>query len=55
MPFLPARHYVSDHTRFISDLLAKKPELETNKTDLSASQRDVQRAFEQGAAKLPPD
>jgi hypothetical protein len=30
MPFLPARHYVSDHTRFIDDLLAKKPELEAS-------------------------
>jgi hypothetical protein len=29
MPLLPARHYVSEHTRFIRDLLAKKPELET--------------------------
>ena len=28
MPLLPARHYVSEHTRFISDLLEKKPELE---------------------------
>ena len=28
MPLLPARHYVSDHTRFIRDLLAKKPQLE---------------------------
>jgi hypothetical protein len=25
--FLPARHYVSDHTRFIADLLERKPEL----------------------------
>ncbi len=25
--FLPARHYVSDHTQFMSDLLEKKPEL----------------------------
>ena len=24
---LPARHYVSDHTRFIDELLAKKPAL----------------------------
>jgi len=24
---LPARHYVSDHTRFIDDLLAKRPGL----------------------------
>jgi len=29
MPMLPARHYVSDHTRFIRDLLEKKPQLET--------------------------
>jgi hypothetical protein len=29
MPFLPSRHYVSDHTRFIRDLLEKKPQLET--------------------------
>ncbi len=28
MPLLPARHYVSEHTRFIRDLLAKRPELE---------------------------
>jgi hypothetical protein len=30
MPLLPARHYVSDHTRFIRDLLEKKPEIETS-------------------------
>jgi hypothetical protein len=24
---LPARHYVSDHTRFIRELMDKKPEL----------------------------
>ena len=28
MPLLPARHYVSDHTRFIRELLEKKPQLE---------------------------
>ena len=26
---LPSRGYVSDHTRFIQDLLATKPQLET--------------------------
>ena len=26
---LPSRHYVSDHTRFIRELLEKKPQLET--------------------------
>ena len=25
--FLPSRHYVSDHTRFIAELLTQKPEL----------------------------
>ena len=25
--FLPARHYVSDHTRFIRGLMEQKPEL----------------------------
>ncbi len=29
MPLLPSRHYVSDYTRFIRDLLEKKPQLET--------------------------
>ena len=28
MPLLPARDYVSEHTRFIRELLEKKPELE---------------------------
>jgi hypothetical protein len=28
MPLLPSRHYVSDHTRFIRDLLDKNPKLE---------------------------
>ena len=28
MPFLPARHYESDHTRFIRELLTQKPQLE---------------------------
>ena len=30
MPFLPSRHYVSEHTRFIRDLLEAKPQLETD-------------------------
>jgi hypothetical protein len=28
MPMLPARHYESDHTRFIRELMATKPQLE---------------------------
>ena len=30
MPLLPSRHYVSDHTRFITELLDRKPELQTD-------------------------
>jgi hypothetical protein len=55
MPFLPARHYVSDHTRFISDLLAKKPELETSQRigrniwwDKLPSEVEAQRAMDEG-------
>ena len=28
MPMLPARNYVSEHTKFMRDLLAGKPQLE---------------------------
>lgn len=27
MPMLPSRHYVSDHTQFIRDLIESKPDL----------------------------
>ena len=27
MPMLPSRHYVSDHTRFIRELVEAKPDL----------------------------
>jgi hypothetical protein len=27
MPMLPSRHYESDHTKFIRELFAKRPEL----------------------------
>jgi hypothetical protein len=27
MPMLPSRHYESDHTKFIRELLSKRPEL----------------------------
>jgi hypothetical protein len=28
MPMLPSRHYVSDHTQFIRDLIDRKPDLQ---------------------------
>lgn len=55
MPLLPARHYVSDHTRFIRDLLEKKPELETDQRvgraifwDKLPSEVEAQRAMNTG-------
>lgn len=33
MPMLPSRHYVSDHTQFIRELMQEKP-------DLTAKQRE---------------
>ena len=30
MPLLPSRGYVSEHTRFIRELLDRKPQLETD-------------------------
>lgn len=27
MPMLPSRHYVSEHTQFIRDLIANKPDI----------------------------
>lgn len=55
MPLLPARHYVSDHTRFIDDLLAKKPELEASQRagrkiwwDKLPSEVEAQREMNEG-------
>jgi uncharacterized protein DUF3460 len=55
MPFLPARHYVSDHTRFIGELLDRKPELETVQRtgraiwwDKLPSEVEAQREMNQG-------
>lgn len=30
MPLLPSRHYVSEHTQFIRELLEQKPQLEAD-------------------------
>ena len=36
MPMLPARHYESDHTRFIREMKDKKPELERSSSASAA-------------------
>lgn len=36
MPMLPARHYESEHTRFIREMKDRKPELEQSQRDSRA-------------------
>ena len=55
MPMLPARHYVSDHTTFIRDLLARKPQLETEQAkgraiwwDKTPRELDARSTMDQG-------
>jgi uncharacterized protein DUF3460 len=55
MPFLPARHYVSDHTKFISELLDRKPDIENEQRagrkiwwDKLPSEVEAQREMNQG-------
>ena len=58
MPMLPARHYVSEHTRFIQDLLQKKPQLETEQKksraiwwDKTPGQLDEGRSMDEGRVR----
>ena len=56
MPLLPSRNYVSDHTRFIRDLLEKRPQLETEQRigrnifwDKLPSDVEAQREMDEGS------
>jgi hypothetical protein len=55
---LPARHYVSEHTKFIQELLAKKPELQTEQKRARAiwwdkRPRDLAQRREMDEARVP--
>lgn len=55
---LPARHYVSDHTRFIDELRAKKPGLEEAQRQGRAiwwdrSPQDLALSREMDAGRVP--
>ena len=55
---LPARHYVSDHTRFIDELRAKKPGLEQAQQQGRAiwwdkSPQDLALSREMDAGRVP--
>lgn len=61
MPLLPSRNYVSDHTRFIRDLLERKPELETDQRigrgifwDKLPSDVEAQREMNEGRVPQKP-
>jgi hypothetical protein len=61
MPFLPARHYESEHTRFIRDLLEKKPQLEEERRrgraiwwDKVPNDLDERRRMDEGKVPMKP-
>jgi hypothetical protein len=55
---LPARHYVSDHTRFMRELLERKPQLDVEQKKARAiwwdkRPSDVEQRREMDKARLP--
>ena len=59
MPLLPARHYESEHTRFMRDLLQHKPQLETEQKrsraiwwDKTPAQLALRRRLDEGIVKM---
>ena len=61
MPLLPSRHYVSEHTRFIRELLEKKPQLETEQRvgraiwwDKLPSEVEARREMDRGGVPQKP-
>ena len=61
MGMLPARHYVSEHTKFIDDVLAQKPELDDDRKkgralwwDKSPRDLDARRQMDEGTVPQKP-
>jgi Protein of unknown function (DUF3460) len=61
MPLLPSRHYVSEHTRFIRELLEKRPQLEVDQRigraiwwDKLPSDVEAEREMDQGRVAQKP-
>ena len=59
MPLLPARHYESEHTRFMRELMEQKPQLATEQKksraiwwDKTPAQLDVRRRLDEGRVKM---
>jgi hypothetical protein len=58
MPFLPARHYESEHTKFIRGLLAERPQLDEDRRRGRAiwwdkRPRDLEARREMDQGKVP--
>jgi hypothetical protein len=61
MPLLPARHYESEHTRFMRELMENKPQLATEQKksraiwwDKTPAQLDVRRGLDEGRVRMKP-
>ena len=61
MPMLPSRHYVSEHTRFIRELIDRKPELTVEQRkgraiwwDKTPDALGLEREMEEGRVAMPP-
>ena len=59
--FLPSRHYESEHTKFIRELLAKKPEIAEQQIagraiwwDKPPSELAQERKMDEGRVPQPP-
>ncbi len=59
--FLPSRHYVSEHTTFIRELLERKPEIVDDQKrgraiwwDKTARELDERKVMDQGKVPQPP-
>jgi hypothetical protein len=61
MPFLPARHYESDHTRFIRELLEKRPQVDEDRRvgraiwwDKQPQDLELRREMDEGSVRQKP-
>jgi hypothetical protein len=59
MPLLPARHYESEHTRFMRELMDAKPQLATEQKkgraiwwDKTPAQLALRRLLDEGRVKM---
>jgi hypothetical protein len=61
MPLLPARHYISDHERFLQELREKNPDLPQSQRDARAiwwdkdpGDLELQRQMDAGRVPMRP-